>query len=89
MVSMNRRKGLQQEKHLSVYMCASDYCFKTDLLFLTVVYTICDSLKRLSHVFSVERKRQKTVKYHIMRRQMTASGAPQRKLTWEAIKQIR
>ncbi|CAK6951337.1 neugrin [Scomber scombrus] len=37
----------------------------------------------------VERKRQKTVKYHIMRRQMTASGAPQRKLTWEAIEQIR
>lgn len=35
------------------------------------------------------RKRQKTVKYHILRRQMTPSGAPQRKLTWDAIEQIR
>ncbi|XP_070766225.1 neugrin [Enoplosus armatus] len=35
------------------------------------------------------RKRQKTVKYHILRRQMTPSGPPQRKLTWDAIEQIR
>ncbi|XP_065817851.1 neugrin [Labrus bergylta] len=35
------------------------------------------------------RKRQRTVKYHILRRQMTPSGAPQRKLTWDAIAQIR
>ncbi|XP_060913839.1 neugrin [Labrus mixtus] len=35
------------------------------------------------------RKRQRTVKYHILRRQMTPSGAPQRKLTWDAIEQIR
>ncbi|XP_044065568.1 neugrin [Siniperca chuatsi] len=35
------------------------------------------------------RKRQKTVKYHILRRQMTPPGAPQRKLTWDAIEQIR
>ncbi|XP_069545043.1 neugrin [Brachyistius frenatus] len=35
------------------------------------------------------RKRQRTVKYHIMRRQMTPSGAPERKLTWDAIEQIR
>ncbi|XP_056240742.1 neugrin [Seriola aureovittata] len=35
------------------------------------------------------RKRQKTVKYHILRRQMTAPGAPQRKLTWDTIEQIR
>ncbi|XP_038578688.1 neugrin [Micropterus salmoides] len=35
------------------------------------------------------RKRQKTVKYHILRRRMTPSGAPQRKLTWDAIEQIR
>ncbi|XP_019114784.2 neugrin [Larimichthys crocea] len=35
------------------------------------------------------RKRQRTVKYHILRRQMTAPGAPQRKLTWDAMEQIR
>ncbi|KAM6981558.1 neugrin [Tautogolabrus adspersus] len=35
------------------------------------------------------RKRQRTVKYHILRRQMTPSGAPQRRLTWDAIEQIR
>uniref|UniRef100_A0A3Q0R854 Neugrin n=1 Tax=Amphilophus citrinellus TaxID=61819 RepID=A0A3Q0R854_AMPCI len=34
-------------------------------------------------------KRQRTVKYHILRRQMTPSGAPERKLTWDAIEQIR
>ncbi|XP_035511936.1 neugrin [Morone saxatilis] len=35
------------------------------------------------------RKRQKILKYHILRRQMTPPGAPQRKLTWDAIEQIR
>lgn len=35
------------------------------------------------------RKKQRTVKFHILRRQMTPSGAPQRKLTWDAIEQIR
>ncbi|XP_070823606.1 neugrin [Chaetodon trifascialis] len=35
------------------------------------------------------RKRQKTVKYHMLRRQMTPSGAPRRRLTWDAIEQIR
>ncbi|XP_041801564.1 neugrin [Chelmon rostratus] len=35
------------------------------------------------------RKRQRTVKYHILRRQMTLSGAPQRQLSWDAIEQIR
>ncbi|XP_076596137.1 neugrin [Chaetodon auriga] len=35
------------------------------------------------------RKRQKTVKFHMLRRQMTPSGAPQRRLTWDAIEQIR
>uniref|UniRef100_A0A3Q4H412 Neugrin n=1 Tax=Neolamprologus brichardi TaxID=32507 RepID=A0A3Q4H412_NEOBR len=39
--------------------------------------------------FREERKRQKTVKYHILRRQMTPSGAPERRLTWDAIEQIR
>ncbi|XP_041655579.1 neugrin [Cheilinus undulatus] len=44
---------------------------------------------KLQTVVDEERKRQKTVKYHILRRQMTPSGAPQRKLTWDAIEQIR
>lgn len=35
------------------------------------------------------RKRRKTVKFHMLRRQMTQPGAPQRKLTWSAIEQIR
>ncbi|KAM3618183.1 uncharacterized protein V6R79_016799 [Siganus canaliculatus] len=35
------------------------------------------------------KKRQKTVKYHMLRRQMTPSGAPLRKLTWDAMEQIR
>lgn len=39
--------------------------------------------------YSEGRKRQRAVKYHILRRQMTPSGPPQRKLTWDAIEQIR
>ncbi|XP_075882569.1 neugrin [Nelusetta ayraudi] len=35
------------------------------------------------------RKRRQTVKFHMLRRRMTPSGAPQRKLTWSAIEQIR
>ncbi|XP_029362441.1 neugrin [Echeneis naucrates] len=35
------------------------------------------------------RKRKRTVKYHMLRRQMTPPGAPHRKLTWDAIEQIR
>ncbi|KAK2851311.1 hypothetical protein Q5P01_007587 [Channa striata] len=44
---------------------------------------------KLQAVFDEGRKQQRTVKYHILRRQMTAPGAPQRKLTWDAIEQIR
>ena len=40
-------------------------------------------------LFSEERKKQRTVKYHILRRHMTPSGAPQRMLTWDAMEQIR
>lgn len=29
------------------------------------------------------------MKYHILRRQMTSPGAPKRKLSWDAIEQIR
>ncbi|KAG7244396.1 hypothetical protein INR49_000619, partial [Caranx melampygus] len=35
------------------------------------------------------RKKQRSVKYHILRRQMTPKGAPHRKLTWDTIEQIR
>ncbi|XP_029013398.1 neugrin [Betta splendens] len=35
------------------------------------------------------RRRQRTVKYNILRRQMSSPGPPQRKLTWDAIEQIR
>ncbi|KAM7404612.1 hypothetical protein PAMP_011945 [Pampus punctatissimus] len=45
-----------------------------------------DKLEALVHE---ERKSQRTVKYHILRRQMTPSGAPVRKLTWDSIEQIR
>lgn len=38
---------------------------------------------------SEARRRQKTVKYHVLRRQMTSPGAPKRKLSWDAIEQIR
>lgn len=44
---------------------------------------------KLQALAEEERKGQKTVKYHILRRQMTPLGAPQRKLTWDAIEQIR
>uniref|UniRef100_A0A4W5KSV7 Neugrin n=1 Tax=Hucho hucho TaxID=62062 RepID=A0A4W5KSV7_9TELE len=38
---------------------------------------------------SEERRRQRTVKYHIVRRQLTESGAPERRLSWDAMEQIR
>ncbi|KAI4823378.1 hypothetical protein KUCAC02_011964 [Chaenocephalus aceratus] len=44
---------------------------------------------KLQVLFDEQRKKQKTVKYHILRRQMTPPGAPQRKLTWDAIEQIK
>uniref|UniRef100_UPI003AAEE6D9 neugrin n=1 Tax=Centroberyx gerrardi TaxID=166262 RepID=UPI003AAEE6D9 len=44
---------------------------------------------KLQSLIDEERKRQRTVKYHVMRRQMTPSGAPERKLSWDAIQQIR
>uniref|UniRef100_A0A8C6U114 Neugrin n=1 Tax=Neogobius melanostomus TaxID=47308 RepID=A0A8C6U114_9GOBI len=36
-----------------------------------------------------EVKQRKTVKYHILRRQMTPRGPPERKLTWDAMQEIR
>ncbi|KAK5863466.1 hypothetical protein PBY51_000495 [Eleginops maclovinus] len=44
---------------------------------------------KLQDLFHEQKKKQKTVKYHILRRQMTPPGAPQRKLTWDAIEQIK
>uniref|UniRef100_A0A8C8E2C9 Neugrin n=1 Tax=Oryzias sinensis TaxID=183150 RepID=A0A8C8E2C9_9TELE len=48
-----------------------------------------DVEEKFQAFFDKERKAQKTVKYHIMRRKMTPAGAPERRLTWEAIDQIR
>ncbi|XP_074536835.1 neugrin isoform X2 [Halichoeres trimaculatus] len=44
---------------------------------------------KLQSLVDEGRKRQKTVKYHILRRKMIPAGAPQRKLTWDAMEQIR
>lgn len=53
-------------------------------------FILCVDFSTISALFcSKERKAQKTVKYHIMRRKMTPAGAPERRLTWEAIDQIR
>ncbi|XP_059189097.1 neugrin [Centropristis striata] len=44
---------------------------------------------KLQAVVDEERRRQRKVKYHILKKKMTPSGAPQRKLTWDAIEQIK
>ncbi|XP_068453031.1 neugrin [Clinocottus analis] len=44
---------------------------------------------KLQALAEKERMARKNVKYQILRRQMTPLGAPQRKLTWDAIEQIR
>ncbi|XP_071205355.1 uncharacterized protein [Salvelinus alpinus] len=44
---------------------------------------------KVQAVFSEERRRQRTVKYHIVKRQLTESGAPERNLSWDAMEQIR
>ncbi|XP_029911715.1 neugrin [Myripristis murdjan] len=44
---------------------------------------------KLQDFIDKEKKRQRTVKYHILRRQMTPPGAPVRRLSWDAIEQIR
>lgn len=48
-----------------------------------------DVEEKIQALVDGERKRQRKVKFHIMRTQMTAPGAPQRTLTWDAIEQIR
>lgn len=59
------------------------------MLCVCCLYNIWTFKSPLYMFFSEGRKRQMTVKYHMMRRQMTPSGAPHRKLTWSAIEQIR
>lgn len=44
---------------------------------------------KLQAIFNQERRKQKTLKYHKVKRQMTPKGAPERKLTWDAMEQIR
>ncbi|XP_028264896.1 neugrin isoform X2 [Parambassis ranga] len=48
-----------------------------------------DAEDRFQALLDEGRKRQRTVKFNILRRQMTPSGPPPRKLTWDAIEQIR
>ncbi|XP_012726021.1 neugrin [Fundulus heteroclitus] len=44
---------------------------------------------KLETVLDEERRRQRSMKYDMIRRKMTPPGSPQRKLTWDAIEQIR
>lgn len=44
---------------------------------------------KLQAIVNQERRKQKTLKYHKVKRQMTPKGAPERKLTWDAMEQIR
>ncbi|XP_061592278.1 neugrin [Cololabis saira] len=44
---------------------------------------------KLQELMDEGKKRQKTVKYHMVRKKMTPSGAPERRLSWDAIEQIR
>ncbi|XP_007570956.1 neugrin [Poecilia formosa] len=44
---------------------------------------------KLQAVLDKEKRRQRSVKFNMIRRKMTPPGAPQRKLTWDAIEQIR
>lgn len=44
---------------------------------------------KLDSIISEEKRRHKAAKFHIIKRKMSTPGAPQRKLSWEAIEQIR
>ncbi|XP_056629345.1 neugrin [Triplophysa dalaica] len=44
---------------------------------------------KLSSIISKERRHHKAVKFHKMKRQMNKPGAPERRLSWDAIEQIR
>nr|XP_055024765.1 neugrin isoform X1 [Misgurnus anguillicaudatus] len=44
---------------------------------------------KLNSIISEEKRRNKTVRFHKLRRQMNTPGAPERRLSWDAIEQIR
>ncbi|KAI7797836.1 neugrin [Triplophysa rosa] len=44
---------------------------------------------KLTSIISEERRRHKAAKFHKMKRQMNKPGAPERRLSWDAIEQIR
>nr|XP_061802437.1 neugrin-like [Nerophis lumbriciformis] len=52
-------------------------------------FTMEDVEDKVNAVLEEVIKKQKIIKYNIMRRKMTPSGAPERNLTWEAIETIR
>ncbi|CAN9516194.1 unnamed protein product [Ophioblennius macclurei] len=45
--------------------------------------------EKIQKLLDEERKRQKSVKFHVMRRKMTSPGPPERRLSWDAMEQIR
>ncbi|XP_056320352.1 neugrin [Danio aesculapii] len=44
---------------------------------------------KLDSIISEEKRRHKAAKFHMIKRKMNSPGAPQRKLSWDAIEQIR
>ncbi|XP_056117099.1 neugrin [Rhinichthys klamathensis goyatoka] len=44
---------------------------------------------KLNSIISEEKRKHKAAKFHIIKRQMNNPGDPERKLTWDAIEQIR
>lgn len=47
------------------------------------------SLSAICLLCREERKREKSAKFHKIRRKLSSSGAPERRLSWDAIQQIR
>ncbi|XP_043102478.1 neugrin isoform X2 [Puntigrus tetrazona] len=44
---------------------------------------------KMNSIISEERRRRKAAKFHIIKRKMSSPGAPERRLNWDAIQQIR
>ncbi|XP_016087258.1 neugrin [Sinocyclocheilus grahami] len=44
---------------------------------------------KMNSIISEEKKRRKAAKFHIIKRKMNNPGAPERRLSWDAIQQIR
>ncbi|XP_048858992.1 neugrin [Brienomyrus brachyistius] len=55
----------------------------------TDLYEDPEPEEELEALFKEATQRQKTVKFHRLRRQLTPPGPPARRLTWDAIEQIR